>query len=162
MAQRPACTRAAPLPPVRRAATNTGTIVTRITKETTTFTSGRCCPLRSWARIQMGTVFWAPAVNVVTMTSSKESANAATEPRISASAVVTSAILTDSPTADTTSGSLMVRLTQSSVNEVTGQDWILELFSANSGMMTIGMKRNSRTTTTQILSATRVQNPSTV
>jgi len=44
--------------------------------------------------------------------------------------VVTSAILTDSPTAETTSGSFSVRLTQPSVNEVRGQDWIFELFSA--------------------------------
>ena len=39
-------------------------------------------------KIQSGSVFWAPAVNVVTITSSKESANASSAPEISAVEIV--------------------------------------------------------------------------
>jgi pimeloyl-ACP methyl ester carboxylesterase len=72
-------TRAAP-PPVSRAATATGMIVTRITNDTTTFTSGSRTPWRIWPKIQMGKLLWAPAVKVVTMTSSNDSAKASMAP----------------------------------------------------------------------------------
>ena len=55
-------------------------IVTRITSDTTTLTSGRRWPLWICAKIQIGSVFCAPAVKVVTMTSSKDSANASMPP----------------------------------------------------------------------------------
>src|SRR5713226_4675986 len=82
--QRAAGIRAAPPPPVRRAAITTGTIVTRITNETTTFTSGSLCPSRMAPKIQIGSVFCAPAVNVVTITSSNESAKASMAPATTA------------------------------------------------------------------------------
>jgi hypothetical protein len=55
-----------------------------ITKKTTTFTCGSCWPSRRLPRIQIGSVFCAPAVNVVTITSSNESANASRPPATSA------------------------------------------------------------------------------
>ena len=46
--------------------------VSRMTTDTTAFTSGSCWPSRIAPKIQSGRVFCAPAVNVVTMTSSKD------------------------------------------------------------------------------------------
>src|SRR5216117_3619293 len=47
-------------------------------------TSGSCCPMRMLPKIQIGRVFWTPAVKVVTITSSKDSANASSAPETSA------------------------------------------------------------------------------
>ena len=58
----------------------TGMMVTRITNDTTTFTSGRRWPRRMAPKIHSGSVFCAPAVNVVTMTSSKDKAKASIAP----------------------------------------------------------------------------------
>src|SRR5213595_1082633 len=60
------------------------TIVIRITKKTTTLTSGSRWPSRMAPKIHSGSVFCAPAVNVVTMTSSKERAKASKAPATSA------------------------------------------------------------------------------
>ena len=57
-------------------------------RNTTTFTWGSCWPSRIWPKIQIGSVFWAPAVNVVTITSSNESANASRPPEMSAVEIV--------------------------------------------------------------------------
>ena len=54
----------------------TGMTVSTITTKTTTFTSGSCWPRRILPRIQIGSVFCAPAVKCVTITSSNESAKA--------------------------------------------------------------------------------------
>src|SRR5581483_8611874 len=69
---------------VRRCAIVTGTMVTSRTTKTTTLTSGSCWPRRMLPKIHRGSVFCAPAVNVVTITSSKESANASSAPETSA------------------------------------------------------------------------------
>jgi len=53
-------------------------------RKTTTFTSGSFWPRRMLPKIQIGSVFCTPAVNVVTITSSNESANASSAPEISA------------------------------------------------------------------------------
>ena len=58
------------------------------TRKTTTFTWGSCCPSRISPKIQIGSVFWAPAVNVVTITSSNDSANASRPPEMSAVEIV--------------------------------------------------------------------------
>ena len=55
--------------------------------ETTALTSGSCWPSRIAPKIHSGSVFCAPAVNVVTMTSSKDSAKASSAPETSAVAV---------------------------------------------------------------------------
>ena len=47
-------------------------IVSRMTTDTTALTSGSCCPRRIAPKIHSGRVFCAPAVNTVTMTSSKD------------------------------------------------------------------------------------------
>ena len=52
--------------------------------QTTALTSGSCWPRRIAPKIHSGSVFCAPAVNVVTITSSKDSANASSAPEISA------------------------------------------------------------------------------
>src|SRR4051794_28293424 len=62
----------------------TGISVNRSTQSTTTLTSGSDCPSRMFPKIHSGSVFCAPAVNVVTMTSSNESANASRPPAIKA------------------------------------------------------------------------------
>ena len=62
-------------------------VSSRITK-TTTFTCGSSWPSRICPKIQIGSVFCAPAVNVVTITSSNESANASSAPEISAVEIV--------------------------------------------------------------------------
>ena len=62
----------------------TGMTVSRSTATTTTFTSGSCWPSRIAPKIHSGRVFCAPAVNVVTMTSSKDSAKASRAPETSA------------------------------------------------------------------------------
>ena len=54
-----------------------------VTTSTTTFTSGRRWPRRMAPKIQSGSVFCAPAVKVVTMTSSKDRAKASSAPAIS-------------------------------------------------------------------------------
>ena len=50
----------------------------------TTFTTGSSCPWRKLSRMKIGRVVCAPAVNVVTITSSKDSANARRPPATSA------------------------------------------------------------------------------
>src|SRR4029079_6743538 len=77
-----------PLSRVSRWASATGTIVTARIRKTTTFTCGSCWPRRIWPKIQIGRVFWAPAVNVVTITSSKERAKASRPPEIRAVEIV--------------------------------------------------------------------------
>src|SRR5205085_3277961 len=77
-----------PLSRVSRCASATGTIVTARIRKTTTFTCGNCWPSRIWPKIQIGSVFWAPAVKVVTITSSKESAKASRPPEMSAVEIV--------------------------------------------------------------------------
>ena len=62
-------------------------IVSRMTTDTTALTSGSCCPRRIAPKIHSGRVFCAPAVNTVTMTSSKDRANASSAPETSAVAV---------------------------------------------------------------------------
>jgi hypothetical protein len=59
-------------------------IVIASTNATTAFTSGSWLPVRIEPKIQSGSVFCAPDVNVVTTTSSNESANASSAPAISA------------------------------------------------------------------------------
>ena len=59
-------------------------IVSAITTVTTALTSGSCWPSLSSPKIQIGSVFWAPEVNTVTTTSSKDSAKASSAPEISA------------------------------------------------------------------------------
>jgi len=54
---------------------------------TTALTSGNCWPRRIAPNIHSGSVFCAPAVNIVTMTSSKDSANARSAPETSAVAL---------------------------------------------------------------------------
>ncbi len=56
--------------------------------QTTTFTCGSSWPSRIWPKIQIGSVFCAPAVNVVTITSSNESAKASSAPEMSAVEIV--------------------------------------------------------------------------
>jgi hypothetical protein len=73
--------------PASRAASTTGTIVSRMTTDTTAFTSGSCCPSRIAPKIHRGSVFCAPAVNTVTMTSSKDRPNASSAPDTRAVAV---------------------------------------------------------------------------
>ncbi len=55
-------------------------IVSAMTMDTTAFTSGSCWPSRIAPKIHNGSVLCAPAVNTVTMTSSKDSANASSAP----------------------------------------------------------------------------------
>ena len=62
----------------------TGTMVSSRTPTTTTFTSGRFWPSRMAPKIHSGSVFCAPEVKVVTMTSSKDSAKASSAPETSA------------------------------------------------------------------------------
>src|SRR5439155_3128868 len=76
--------RRTPVSRVRRCAIVTGRIVSTITKKTTTFTCGSCCPRRRLPRIQIGRVFCEPAGKVVTITSSSETANASSAPPTSA------------------------------------------------------------------------------
>ena len=59
-----------------------------MTTVTTALTSGSCCPSRIAPKIHSGSVFCAPAVKTVTMTSSNESANASSAPETSAVAVM--------------------------------------------------------------------------
>src|SRR5206468_3422425 len=73
-----------PLSRVSRCASATGMIVSARIRKTTTFTCGNCCPSRIWPKIQIGSVFCAPVVKVVTITSSKESAKASRAPEMSA------------------------------------------------------------------------------
>src|ERR1022692_1313770 len=73
----------APAPAILAART-TGMIVSAITRDTTALTSGNWVPRWIAPKIHSGRVFCAPAVNTVTMTSSKESANASSAPEISA------------------------------------------------------------------------------
>src|SRR5436853_465874 len=83
-------------------------------------------------------------------------ANAAHEPRINASSVVTSATSTESLIADTTSASLSVTLIHLMEKPSIGQASIFEELNAYRKMTTIGMKRNSRTSATQARNAKRV------
>src|SRR5256884_3706251 len=53
----------------------------------TAFTSGSCWPSRIAPKIHSGSVFCAPAVNTVTMTSSKDRAKASSAPETSAVAL---------------------------------------------------------------------------
>jgi len=71
-------------PPVNLAARPTGISVSSSTNITTTLTSGSCWPSRIAPKIHSGSVFWAPAVKVVTITSSNESAKASRAPESSA------------------------------------------------------------------------------
>src|SRR5262249_35247654 len=73
-----------PPPPVSRAAIPTRITVSSKTNVTTTLTSGSCWPSRIAPKIHSGSVFCAPAVKVVTMTSSNDSANASRAPEITA------------------------------------------------------------------------------
>src|SRR3954452_16044826 len=73
-----------PVSRINRCARITGISVSRSTQSTTTLTSGSDCPSRMLPKIQSGNVFCAPAVNVVTITSSNDSANASSPPAISA------------------------------------------------------------------------------
>ena len=66
--------------PASRAASTTGMIVSRRTMDTTAFTSGSCWPSRIAPKIHSGSVFCAPAVKTVTMTSSKDSPKASSAP----------------------------------------------------------------------------------
>ena len=59
-----------------------------ITNSTTTLTCGRFWPSRIEPKIHSGSVFCAPAVNVVTITSSNDSANASSPPATSAVAII--------------------------------------------------------------------------
>ena len=59
-------------------------IVASTTRNTTTFTCGSSCPRWISLKIHVGSVLFAPTVNVVTITSSNESANASRPPEISA------------------------------------------------------------------------------
>src|SRR5579884_1655146 len=81
-------TRAAPrwTPPSRitRWASATGITVITTTKNATTLTTGSCWPRSRLSRMKIGSVSCAPAVNVVTITSSNESANASSPPATSA------------------------------------------------------------------------------
>ena len=73
--------------PATLAARITGISVSRMTTETTAFTSGSCWPSRIAPKIHSGSVFCAPAVNTVTMTSSKDRAKASSAPETSAVAL---------------------------------------------------------------------------
>ena len=73
--------------PATRAARITGISVSRMMTETTAFTSGSCWPSRIAPKIHSGSVFCAPAVNTVTMTSLKDRAKASSAPETSAVAV---------------------------------------------------------------------------
>src|SRR4051794_6329899 len=73
-----------PVSRINRCARMTGITVSASTPSTTTFTSGSCWPSRMLPKIHRGSVFCAPAVNVVTMTSSNDSANASRPPATSA------------------------------------------------------------------------------
>ena len=61
--------------------------VAAITNTATTFVTGRWRGFASWLKIQIGSVSCWPAVNVVTITSSNESANASIPPASSAVAM---------------------------------------------------------------------------
>ena len=80
----PAEARVIPPPPVSRTAIATGITVSSRTNVTTTLTSGSCWPSRMAPKIHSGSVFSAPAVKVVTITSSNESAKASSAPEITA------------------------------------------------------------------------------
>src|SRR5205085_11968823 len=80
----PEVRRRTPVSRVRRCEITTGTSVSRMTANATTFTIGNCCPWRRLSRMKIGSVVCAPAVNVVTMISSNESANASSPPATSA------------------------------------------------------------------------------
>jgi len=73
--------------PASRAASTTGMIVSRMTMDTTAFTSGSCWPSRIAPKIHSGRVFCAPAVNTVTITSSNDRPKASSAPDTSAVAV---------------------------------------------------------------------------
>jgi len=60
----------------------TGMTVSASTATTTTLTSGSCWPSRIAPKIHSGRVFCAPAVKVVTITSSKDSAKASSAPEM--------------------------------------------------------------------------------
>src|SRR3954471_15582177 len=73
-----------PVSRINRCARITGIRANRSTQSTTTWTACSDCPRRMFPKIHSGNVFCAPAVNVVTITSSNESANASRPPAISA------------------------------------------------------------------------------
>src|SRR3989304_5667030 len=81
---RPAST----VPWVMRWASRMGMKVPAMTKRAAILVTGRCRGLVSWLKIQMGSVSCCPAVNVVTMISSKERANASIPPASSAVAML--------------------------------------------------------------------------
>src|SRR6266542_1144886 len=65
---------------VSRCEITTGITVRTITTKTTAFTIGSCWPRWMLSRMKIGSVVCAPAVNVVKITSSNESANASSPP----------------------------------------------------------------------------------
>src|SRR5207244_7846776 len=76
----PEVRRRSPVSRVRRCEIATGTRVSRMTANATTFTIGNCCPWRRLSKMKIGSVVWAPAANVVTMISSNESAKESSPP----------------------------------------------------------------------------------
>src|ERR671931_2133679 len=78
--RRVAYLRKTPVSRVRRCEITTGTRVSRMTANATTFTIGNCCPWRRLSKMKIGRVVCAPAVNVVTMISSNERAKASRPP----------------------------------------------------------------------------------
>ena len=69
---------------VTRCAIQTGISDITITNSATTFTTGCSIGRKRFAKIQIGSVCCAPAVKIVTTTSSQESANASRPPARSA------------------------------------------------------------------------------